>query len=653
MKKHQKFLALLLTIIMVLSMTTIAFAAENHVYSQAFTDVPDSSSYAEAVNKLAEAGIVKGTGNQKFSPDATVTTAELVTFLGRIDGAQVDSTETWFSGYMAWAKTTGIVDSDVSGTLTVEQVNTALAAYCAAKDLNAVTAASASRGDVVVALNAIYAAVANDVVITHNTQEKARTVITTDGEVDDMDSVIRALLYSNDMDISGIVITSSVYHFAGDVAKGIEPLRWTGTDWIYEMLDAYESVYDNLVAHDSNYPDPSYLRSVTKIGNISNVGEMDEITEGSEFLKDLFLDDDERTLYVQTWGGTNTTARALKSIEEEYKGTDKWEAVQQKIYDKLVIYIILDQDDSYSDYIAVNWPGLQVLNDCGTFWHFAYAWQAHSDELNTTLKADWNLENLVGKGPMMELYALIGDGKIIEGELYEELRGTDDYLEANPNYNRYDFISEGDSPSFLYLIDTGLRSMENPSYGGWGGRFGQVSDAMYQNVVMDYNPYSEQFETQYALTRWLDDFQNDFANRVDWTLTGDDSAVNHAPAVEVLEGIDLSAAPGETVTLTARGTDPDGDHLTYRWWRYFEADTYEDSKPTTETEGSHFFNMTRTPGEDEVIDAISITGADQAQMHFTVPENAKKGDTIHMIVEVQDDGAHTLTRYQRVIITVV
>ena len=45
-------------------------------------------------------------------------------------------------------------------------------------------------------------------VVTATRQEKARTVITTDGEVDDRDSVLRALLYANDMDIAGIVLTS-------------------------------------------------------------------------------------------------------------------------------------------------------------------------------------------------------------------------------------------------------------------------------------------------------------------------------------------------------------------------------------------------------------------------------------------------------------
>ena len=65
-------------------------------------------------------------------------------------------------------------------------------------------------------------------VVTSTKQEKCRTVITTDGEVDDRDSVIRALLYANEMDIAGIVLTSSMYHYAGDGAD-VDPFRWTGT----------------------------------------------------------------------------------------------------------------------------------------------------------------------------------------------------------------------------------------------------------------------------------------------------------------------------------------------------------------------------------------------------------------------------------------
>lgn len=492
---------------------------------------------------------------------------------------------------------------------------------------------------------------------TSTKQAKARTVITTDGEVDDRNSVLRALLYTNDMDLEGIVLTSSMYHYAGIPSKGIAPFRWTGTEWIYDYINAYEDVYDNLKAHDKDYPTPQYLRSVTRIGNISNKGEMDEVTGGSEFLKDLFLDDDSRTLYVQTWGGTNTTARALKSIEEKYKGTKQWKKIYDKIGQKVVLYIILDQDESYSNYIAKNWSNIKVINDKSNFWKFAYAWQFAPKETTETLKADWCYPNLIkDKGSYMANYSLMGDGKMIDGELYEEQRGTQDYLTLNPSYQKYDFVSEGDTPSFLYLIDTGLRSMEDPTYGGWGGRFGETNKKLYQNSVLDYDPYTGQYEASYTLTRWFVAMQNDFAARVNWTLTDDESKVNHAPTVSVKEGIDLTAMAGEKVTLTAVGKDQDDDKLSYRWWNYAEAGTYQPVKVTQQEQVQEMqglqMDITRAPEDGENVKGIKITGAKKAQMSFTVPKDAKKGDTIHMIVEVTDDQEVPLTHYQRVIITV-
>ena len=37
---------------------------------------------------------------------------------------------------------------------------------------------------------------------------------------------------------------------------------------------------------------------------------------------------------------------------------------------------------------------------------------------------------------------------------------------------------------------------------------------------------------------------------------------------------------------------------------------------------------------------------------YEVPKDAEKGDTIHVVVEVQDNGKHQLKHCQRVIITV-
>ncbi|WP_426629864.1 nucleoside hydrolase-like domain-containing protein [Priestia megaterium] len=473
-----------------------------------------------------------------------------------------------------------------------------------------------------------------------------------------MNSVIRYLLYANEMDLEGIVLTSSMYHYAGDEEKGIKPYRWTGTDWLTNMLGAYEKAYPNLIKHADGYPKPDYIRSVTKIGNISNAGEMEKKTEGSEFLKDLFLDNNENDLYVQTWGGTNTTARALKSIQEEYEKSDEWEKIKKKVSDKLVLYIILDQDESYNAYIAKNWPDIRIINDQSNFWHFAYAWKNHTNEVNSKLQGDWNYQNIKnGHGTLMDLYALMGDGKIIEGELSEEQRGSEEYLKKNPQYNRYDFISEGDSPSFFYLIDNGLRSMENPTYGGWGGRFGAVNDKLYRNTVLDYDIHTKRYETEYSLMRWFDDIQNDFAARADWVIASKYDDANHNPTLKIKEGLDLNVNKGEKITLHATGKDPDGDNLTYKWWRYFEADTYEDSKvPQKETKqellGDLLIGTHRELAEGEVTDSIKLSGSDTNTVTFTIPEDAKSGDTIHIIAEVQDDGAHGLKHYQRVILTV-
>lgn len=488
-------------------------------------------------------------------------------------------------------------------------------------------------------------------------QSLPRTVITTDGEVDDMNSVIRALLYSNEMDIAGIVITSSVYHYAGDSSKGIAPFRWTGTDWIYKFIDDYEKVYPNLIKHDSHYRPASYYRNLTHIGNIKAVGEMEQVTDGSEFLKKLFLDDDNRVLYVQTWGGTNTTARALKSIEDEYKNTPQWQAVRKKLQDKLFLYIILDQDDSYNEYIAKNWSNLTVVNDRCDFWHFAYIWQFHEDEVNTALHAQWNIKNLLHRGALMDNYALMNDGRWIEGELADEQRGVG-YIEKNPNYETYDFISEGDSPSFLYLAQNGLRSYENPSYGGWGGRFGAFEGNRAINDALDYNPVLRKFDSVYSLTRWFDDMQNDFAARADWCVADSYEKANHAPIVSVKK-LNVTARAGQKITLTANAKDPDGDEIFYHWWRYFEADTYQDDKrPKPVIQPNYFegtemvISYTRDLLPDEKLDTIKLEGSDTRKVSFRVPQDAKSGDTIQIICEVQDNGEHQLKSYQRVIVTV-
>jgi hypothetical protein len=169
--------------------------------------------------------------------------------------------------------------------------------------------------------------------------DKPRIIVTQDGEVDDMDSFIRLLYYANEFDIDGIVYSSSRFHWAGDGAT-IPPFRWTGTEWVNHYIDLYAELYPNLRRHADGYPTPDKLRSVYKIGNIENVSEMEKVTEGSEWIRKVILDDQPGPLYVQAWGGLNTTARALKSIQEQYQGSRWWPAIQRKISQKVVVYNI-------------------------------------------------------------------------------------------------------------------------------------------------------------------------------------------------------------------------------------------------------------------------------------------------------------------------
>ncbi|HML21740.1 MAG TPA: DUF1593 domain-containing protein [Aggregatilinea sp.] len=473
---------------------------------------------------------------------------------------------------------------------------------------------------------------------------KPRVIMTSDGEADDINSFIRFLLYSNEFDIEGLVYSSSQWHYAGDglgtlFTSEIEStaerygertdLRWAGTEWIDFYLYMYADIYDNLIQHKPDYPSPEYLQSLVKVGNINFEGDMAAPSEGSDWIKDILLDDDPGPVYVMIWGGTNTFARALKSIEEEYAGTDEWDAIYQKVSEKAVIFTILDQDATYQNYIAPNWPDVKVYYDSAQFWSFAYAWpRAVPAELQTYLNGDWFAEHVkLNHGDLLAHYFTWGDGLRLAGDT--EYTRWNPQVAADSERMRYDFVSEGDSPSFMHLLDVGLRNIDDPSFGGWGGRLIQSEENPNRwedgEAVVDFNPYTGEADTSYPLVRWIDAIQNDFAARTDWAVMSYDEA-NHEPAVTIDGELDLTAAPGGTVSLSGLASDPDGDDVSLTWWQYQEAGSYAG--------------------------AVELSATDGATTSFVVPEDAQAGDTIHIILAGTDSGEPPLTRYQRVIVTV-
>lgn len=95
---------------------------------------------------------------------------------------------------------------------------------------------------------------------------RSRVIVTTDGEIDDVASMIRFLLNSNEFDIEGIINSSSDFHWLG--GKGWN--HFNPPEWIEKCISDYAKVYPNLTLHDLNYPSPEYLISKWRIGNISS-----------------------------------------------------------------------------------------------------------------------------------------------------------------------------------------------------------------------------------------------------------------------------------------------------------------------------------------------------------------------------------------------
>lgn len=474
---------------------------------------------------------------------------------------------------------------------------------------------------------------------------KPRTIVTTDGEIDDVDSYIRMLLYANEFTIEGLVYSSSMWHYKGD-GKGTKfvsemdmtkkmygektSLRWAGTSWMNGLLDAYAKVYPLLSTHAPGYPTADYLKSVVRVGNINFEGGMDADTEGSDFIKSKLLDDNTAPLYLLVWGGTNTIARALKSIEDEYGSTDQWPAVYQKVCNKAVIYAILDQDATYKKYVAVKWPGIKIFYNANQFWCLAYPWKKAMDpSLYPLLEGKFMGDKIIkNHGALTSMYYSYGDGQHQEGD-DENIHGDITKI-ANTqwgSFKQYDFISEGDSPSFLHLINTGLGNLENPQYGGWGGRLKQSGTQPNRwedgEATADYNPLTKKMDLAYPQVRWLKALQNDFAARADWCVKKY-TAANHPPIISVKRH-EVSVNPGAQITIEANAKDPDKNAVQLNFWQYQEAGSSPDKL---------------------------MIAAKSNHATVTVPANAKIGDTFHVIVEGTDNGEPALTRYQRVVVTV-
>lgn len=248
-------------------------------------------------------------------------------------------------------------------------------------------------------------------------------------------------------------------------------------------------------------------------------------------------------------------------------------------------------------------------------------------------------ENVTDRGPLGALYRVWGDGKqIVEGNKvdYFGLSGyTDEELEKMGYYvwmpvqAKGAWLGETDNITLMNMLGNGFCGYEKGFYGGWGGRVLRNNSSSESNADETATGNGIQNDQGNLGVNEFPNFfpqaQRDFANRLKWSVTENYYDANHEPEVSIMGPLNLVATPGQKIRLHGFVSDPDGDHAAVSWWQ---------------------FHVGSYPGKVEISNAISL------QAGVLIPKDAVEGQTIHIIFEATDDGAPSLTRYQRVIVTV-
>ncbi|KFY85068.1 hypothetical protein V500_08724 [Pseudogymnoascus sp. VKM F-4518 (FW-2643)] len=468
---------------------------------------------------------------------------------------------------------------------------------------------------------------------------KPHVVVLTDicNEPDDAESLTRFLLYANEFQIDALVATTSFWQQTS-----------THKQQIHQILDAYAEIQANLNAHvppSRQYPTAEALRRIVRDGlpEYGMTGARGPLNEGTELLiaaVDAIASGGH--IWVLIWGGANVLAQALLQVQKSRSETEV-----AAFSAKLRVYAISDQDDSGA-WIRLNFPKIFYIAS-------VHGWNAYGLAAWTGISGESYYHFNPG-GP---------DSSLVTTEWLKKYIQIGPYGKAA--YPDLVFIPEGDTPTFLNLIQNGLTDPCHPGWGGWGGRY-NLTDLTGKDGSRHYSDTADYVRgkdgnmhigSQATIWRWRDAYQGDFAARMQWTLSNDFKNANHAPIVVVNGDSELGALRvktgfGTTIHLDAsQSWDPDsGDSLEFRWLHYGEPSA---------TQWTVKFQVPELTFKDESngkrkFEKVSVTipGKDEGMVFPLHPEEVKKWGpkTYHLILEVIDNAEFPMRAYRRVLVEV-
>lgn len=365
--------------------------------------------------------------------------------------------------------------------------------------------------------------------------------------------------------------------------------------WYENQLAAYEAVHPNLLKHHPDYPTADELRAKSFVGD-----EDFEHLKGTRETRWEQIPGAKVEFDPSGWPdtpGSDAIVRILLQNDPAPVHLQAWGGgnTASRAFHKLKTKHPRDYERAVSKVVMYN---IWYQDDAGNYieTHHPLVTMIYCGHFAGT----WNYRSQPATTDFITHNVKNGHGPL--GALYPQT-----------------YVSEGDSPAFFYVVANGLRNHEHPSYGGWGGRFKQVDG--FDRVYIDAE---DEGGKKRQLARWIDAVNRDFEARMDWCVKAFKDA-NHAPMARIAGRLDRTAQPGETMRLDGRATsDPDGNKLSFKWWQYHEA------------------GSARTQ--------VEIADADSPTASFVVPD--EPGRTLHLILEVTDDGAPALVGYQRVVVTI-